>query len=148
MFYFTKIVIATIAFATGCIPFTHPSVAMYSISSCGISSAADRHALTVNVSCPKGLPYRIALLQEPRCGLPRTLSSHRTGRKIRYILLTPDHRGVWCDGTNGTVVISAVATGGMQHYIAVPSVLGSRDAIADLNAAGYADTVIVYIERR
>lgn len=149
MVYFTKIVIASIVFATGCIPFLQPQQrTAYSITNCGISSTIDGHQLAVSVRCPRGMPYRISLLQEPSCGAARTLSSGRTGRKIRYVFLTPDRNGVWCDGTKGTVAVSAIADGGTQHYIAVPSVLDARVAAADLNAAEYVDTVVVYVERR
>lgn len=146
MFQMVSIVMATIAFATACVATTPALRTSYSIETCGISSGAAGHSLKVSVVCPAGLHYRISLLEEPRCGRSRTMASAKTGRKIRYFLLTPDRSAVWCDGTNGTVAVNAVGSGVTQDYIAVSSTLDRRALATDLNAVDYADTVVVYVE--
>ena len=141
-----SIIIATIAFATDCINVSAVPHASYSIASCGVSSFAAGHSLRIDVSCPRGLPYRISLLQQPRCGLLRAMTSARGARKIHYVLLTPNRSSVWCDGTNGTVAVKGVGTGVSQEYIAVSSVLEKRVGAALPNTRDYADTVVVYVE--
>ncbi len=118
-----------------------------SISDCRVLSGAAGRSIDVSVLCPKGFRYRISLLQSPHCGAPRALSSPYHDKAIHYFLLTPSRSGIWCDGTNGTVAISGIGTGGTQHYVASACVLENERFETD-GFGKFIDTVIVYVEKR
>lgn len=118
-----------------------------SIADCRILTNSANRSIDVSVSCPKGLPYRISLLQSPRCGPPRSLSSPYQAKGIHYFLLTPKRTGIWCDGTNGTEAIEGTGTGGTQHYVASACVL-ERTRLETGGMGKFFDTVTVYVEKR
>lgn len=71
--------------------------------------------IAISVTCPVGLRYSIALLETPQCGSLRGMTEGDA--YIGYVILTPDRMGVWCDGTNGTAVVTSIGTGSPQYFI-------------------------------
>ena len=95
----------------------------------------------VAVTCPAGYQFTIALLQMPGCDSERTMIQGRY--EIRYAIVTPDGTNVWCDGSNGTGIVTGIGTGGPQHFIGTATILSTRGAgVAD---GQYDDTIMVVV---
>lgn len=118
-----------------------------SIASCAIESTAANGTIDVGIHCPRGLRYKIALEQTPRCAKTRVSAGSQRSAPVHYVLLTPDQRSVWCDGTNGTKAVSGVGSGGTQHYVAGSRIVRDGGVFRRRDDRVW-DTIVVYVERQ